>query len=82
MIRVHISILDKVIKLGYELGFIIEIISNTLEFKDRSMLKYITGFDATILGFSHLEHDAIAKRNGAYKQLISNIKNWLMMIIK
>lgn len=38
------------------------------------MLKYISGFDATILGSSYLEHDAIAKRNGAYKQLISNIK--------
>lgn len=66
--------LEKVIKLAYNLGFNIEIISNTLEFKDKSILRYLSGFDATILGHSELEHDDVAKRNGAYRQLISNIK--------
>lgn len=66
--------LDKVIKLGHNLGFTIEIISNTLELKDRLILKYISGFDATILGPTSVEHDNIARREGAYKLLISNIK--------
>lgn len=66
--------LDEVIELGYDLGFIIDIISNTLEFKDRSILKYIGGFDATILGPTYLEHDKIARRKGAYEHLVFNIK--------
>jgi len=66
--------LDKVTKFGYNLGFHVDVISNTLEFKDKEILKYISGFEATILGPNSLAHDDVARRKGAYQRLIRNIK--------
>jgi radical SAM protein with 4Fe4S-binding SPASM domain len=66
--------LGEVIKLGYDLNSNIEIISNTLEFKDRKILEHVIGFDATILGPNSSAHDKVARRKGAYHFLISNIK--------
>ena len=66
--------LEDVVKQGFDLGFNIEIISNTLHFRDYSLLKYIQGLDATILGHDSKSHDDVAQRNGAYHQLMINIK--------
>ncbi len=66
--------LEDVIKLGYNLGFNIDIISNTLHFQNRTILRYISSFDATILGSSAKSHDNVARNEGAYNHLISNIQ--------
>jgi radical SAM protein with 4Fe4S-binding SPASM domain len=69
--------LEDVIKIGHKLGFHIDIISNTLEFRNfrnKSTLRYINGFDTTLLGPDGASHDEVAKREGAYNNLVSNIR--------
>jgi len=66
--------LKELIEFGNNMGMNIEIMSNTLEFKDESILEHIKGFDTTILGHDSSSHDAVAGRKGAYYQLVENIR--------
>lgn len=52
------------------------ILSNSLDFGKNLdfFLEKIDGFQATILGCSQKEHDSEARKKGAYKALIANIK--------
>ena len=68
--------LKEVVGLLKKSNFKISILSNTLEFsKDLDFfLKNIDDFQATILGANQKEHDAEARREGAYNILIKNTK--------
>lgn len=66
--------LRKIVELGDDLGFSMDIISNTLHFEDTKTPKSIQGFDATILGSKPKSHDQVARKGGAYKRLVGNIK--------
>jgi radical SAM protein with 4Fe4S-binding SPASM domain len=68
--------LKDVIKLIKKLGLKVYILSNTLDFSKNLdfFINNINGFEATILGSTPQEHDLEARRKGAYKILINNIK--------
>lgn len=66
--------LSDIIKLCYNLGLNIDIMSNTFDFQDRSILPLIRNFDTTIIGENAEIHDRVAHNKGAYSQLMRNVK--------
>lgn len=67
----------KITKLAKKLGLSVSILSNTLGFKKsefEEIVKLIDKFNATILGADAKEHDSETNKDGAYRELIKNIK--------
>lgn len=73
------------IKYAKNLDLKVSLMSNTMEIsnvKFEELVKYVSTFEATILGQSEFEHDNFCKNRGAYKKLVNNLKKLTMLNAK